>query len=437
MKNRFLFILLFCLLGSTLRAQSIYFPPLNPNATWDTLSPVSLGWCTDKTDSLYDYLASENTKAFLVLKDGKIVLEKYFGTFTADSAWYWASAGKTLTSFLVGKAKEEGLLKLEDSTQAYLGNGWTVCPPLKERKIKVWNQLTMTSGLNDAVLPDNHCTDPACLQYLADAGTRWAYHNAPYTLLDSVLESATGKNLNLLMTQKLKSLTGMTGAWINSGWNKVYISTPRSMARFGLAVQNGFRWNTTPLLNDTAFARQSLETSQTLNPSYGYLWWLNGKSSYKVPGSQINFPGPLFPDAPMDLVSAIGKNGQFLSISKSTGLVLVRMGDASSSLEVPFLLLGEIWKRFNKVRCVATGNEDWVLNNPVSAFPNPAVNELSVQAPAGSGYRIINRLGQILEEGTLKQSSSQLSIRHLANGLYQLQIQTSTQIQTLRFQKAN
>jgi CubicO group peptidase (beta-lactamase class C family) len=436
MKNRFLFILLFCLFGSTIRAQSIYFPPLNPNANWESQTPASLGWCTDKIDSLYDFLASENTKAFLVLKDGKIVLEKYFGTFTADSAWYWASAGKTLTSFLVGKAREEGLLKLEDSTQAYLGNGWTVCPPLKERKIKVWNQLTMTSGLNDGI-PDYHCTDPACLQYLADAGTRWAYHNAPYTLLDSVLESATGKNLNQLTTQKLKTLTGMTGIWVKSGWNNLYVSTPRSMARFGLAVQNGFRWNTTPLLNDTAFARQSLETSQSLNPSYGYLWWLNGKSSYKVPGSQINFSGPLVPDAPMDLVSAIGKNGQFLSISKSTGLVLVRMGDASSSLEVPFLLLGEIWKHFNKVRCVATGNEDWVRENPVSLYPNPAHTALSVRAAAGSGFRLVNGWGQVLEEGKFGDEVNPLSIRHLPEGLYQLQIQTPGQIRTLRFQKAN
>lgn len=434
MKIHLLFSLLFSLLTSTLRAQSIYFPPLNPNAAWETQTPASLGWCTDKIDSLYDYLSSENTKAFLVLKDGKMVLEKYFGTFTADSAWYWASAGKTLTSFLVGKAREEGLLRLEDSSQAYLGNGWTICPPLKERKIKVWNQLTMTSGLNDGV-PDNHCTDPACLQYLADAGTRWAYHNAPYTLLDSVLESATGKTLNQLTTQKLKTLTGMTGVWVKSGWNNLYISTPRSMARFGLAVQNGFRWNSTPLLNDTAFAQQSLETSQNLNPSYGYLWWLNGKSSYKVPGSQINFPGPLIPDAPMDLVSAIGKNGQFLSISKSTGLVLVRMGDASSSLEVPFLLLGEIWKRFNKVRCVTLSTEEWIQENPVSIFPNPASTELYVEASAGSGYQIVNGLGQVLENGYFHETTNRLNINRLPSGLYQLQIQKKGKQRTVRFQK--
>jgi hypothetical protein len=74
-------------------AQALYFPPIAGN-TWDTLSPAALGWCSSGIDSLYDYLGQRNTKAFILLKDGKIVLERYFGSFTVDSLWYWASAGK-------------------------------------------------------------------------------------------------------------------------------------------------------------------------------------------------------------------------------------------------------------------------------------------------------------------------------------------------------
>ena len=173
-------------------SQNLYFPPVNNNLPWDTLSPQSLGWCTDKTDSLFQYLQEENSKAFIVLKDGKIVIEKYFGSFTQDSIWYWASAGKTLTSFLIGKAQEDGILSLADSSSRFLGTGWTSETPEKERKITIRNQLTMTTGLKDNV-PDNHCTIDTCLQYLADAGNRWAYHNAPYTLLEKVLTNASGQ----------------------------------------------------------------------------------------------------------------------------------------------------------------------------------------------------------------------------------------------------
>ena len=69
----------------TMQSQNLYFPPLSNTATWDTVSPASLGWCVNEIDTLYNFLDKENTKGFLVLKDGKIVLEKYFGTFTQDS----------------------------------------------------------------------------------------------------------------------------------------------------------------------------------------------------------------------------------------------------------------------------------------------------------------------------------------------------------------
>nr|MBP6625650.1 beta-lactamase family protein [Chitinophagaceae bacterium] len=170
-----------CLVYSiSLQAQTNYYPPLSATANWDTIAPSSLGWCTDKIDSLYTFLNQENTKGFIVLKDGKIVLEKYFGSFTQDSLWYWASAGKTITSFLIGKAQEEGYLSIQDTSAKFLQAGWTNCTASQESQIKIIHQLTMTTGLDDGVV-DNHCTLDTCLQYLAPSGNRWAYHNAPYT----------------------------------------------------------------------------------------------------------------------------------------------------------------------------------------------------------------------------------------------------------------
>ncbi|MFN5247588.1 MAG: serine hydrolase domain-containing protein, partial [Ignavibacteria bacterium] len=209
-----------------------YFPPLNPQMQWDTLSATTLGWCTEKTPALFEYLERSNTKGYLLLYKGRIVLEKYFGTFTKDSAWYWASAGKTLTSVLIGKAQEEKALSLDDKTSKYLGVGWTSMPKEKEDLITIKNQLTMTTGLNDEV-SNLDCTDDTCLTYLADAGTRWSYHNAPYTLLEEVLAKATGQTLNAFTTSTLKTKIGMTGSWLKLGYNNVYFSTPRSMARFG------------------------------------------------------------------------------------------------------------------------------------------------------------------------------------------------------------
>ena len=96
-----------------LSSQSTYFPPTTGN-NWETTDPASLGWCTDQIPNLYNYLETSNSKGFLVLKDSKIVIEKYFGTFTQDSSWYWASAGKSLTAFLIGQAQQQALLNIED-----------------------------------------------------------------------------------------------------------------------------------------------------------------------------------------------------------------------------------------------------------------------------------------------------------------------------------
>ncbi|MEY4593765.1 MAG: hypothetical protein RIQ47_175, partial [Bacteroidota bacterium] len=93
MKRLFFLILVF--ISQTARSQSLYFPPITGN-TWDTISPSTLGWCPDQLDSLLDFVGQRNSKAFILLKDGKIVAERYYGTFTRDSLWYWASAGKSL-----------------------------------------------------------------------------------------------------------------------------------------------------------------------------------------------------------------------------------------------------------------------------------------------------------------------------------------------------
>ncbi|MGI9551638.1 MAG: serine hydrolase domain-containing protein, partial [Aurantibacter sp.] len=188
----FLFVLSFVIIGCSSdnngpepspdpdpQPLGMYFPPSNSDL-WETTTIAELQWNADAEQPLYDLLEEKDTKAFLILKEGRIVVENYFGTFTKDSLWYWASAGKTLTSFTVGIAQEQGLLGLDDKSSDYLGQGWTTETLGQENLITVRHQLTMTTGIKDTPL-NFDCKIPSCLPYEADAGTRWAYHNAPYT----------------------------------------------------------------------------------------------------------------------------------------------------------------------------------------------------------------------------------------------------------------
>lgn len=407
--------------------QTYYFPPLTGN-TWAVTTPEELGWCTDKIPALYDYLDDQETKAFIVLVNGEIVLEKYFGTFTADSVWYWASAGKTLTSFLVGLAQEEGKLNINDPTSKYLGKGWTSLPEDKENKITVWNQLTMTSGLDDGV-GDPFCTNPDCLVYKADAGTRWAYHNGPYTLLDDVITEATGQNLNAFGASRLLAKTGMSGLFIRSGFNNVFYSKPRTMAKFGSLILNKGKWNGTDVMKDKDYLHASVTSSQNLNPSYGYLWWLNGQVKAMLPGSQVVFNRELFAEAPDDMYSALGKNGQILNIIPSLNMVMVRMGNFNSSLPVPFLLNDEIWKRFNEIACVTSVQDSENTSENIHVYPNPAVDHLILPAVSMENTKVRVILSDVagrnvLETEYLSNQPYLWNVPALASGWYSIRIQS-------------
>jgi CubicO group peptidase (beta-lactamase class C family) len=329
--------------------SSLYFPPVS-GSEWQTTTAASLGWNETLINDLYTYLQSKNNKAFIILKNGKIVIEKYFGSFSVDSNWYWASAGKTMTAMLVGIAQQEGLININNKSSQYLGTGWTSLPIAKEDLITVRHQLTMTTGLDDAVTPDNDCTTPPCLVYKADAGTRWAYHNAPYTILDKVVENATGSTYNNYFQQKIRNVIGMNGLWIKTGYNNVYYSTARSMARFGMLLLNKGKWDQATVLNDTSYFNAQVNTSQNYNPSYGYLTWLNGKSNYMLPGLQFVFPGMLVPNAPADLFAALGKNDQKIYVVPSQKIVVIRMGDSAGNVQLALSSFdNELWGKLKPI----------------------------------------------------------------------------------------
>lgn len=417
---RYIIFLLFFPLCSY--SQSLYFPPLTGN-TWDTVSPASLGWCQPELDSLIAYAGEKNSKALIILKDGKIVVEEYYGSFTMDSVWYWASAGKSLTAVLTGIAQQEGFLSIQDSTQAYLGTGWTSAPLPKEQLITVRNQLTMTSGLDDGVA-DPDCTIDTCLQYLADAGTRWAYHNAPYTLLDEVLQSATGMQLNAYFNQKLQLQTGMTGLYLPVGYNNVFFSKARSMARFGLLMLNDGNWNGMQVLTDTAFLNQMINTSQSYNLSYGYLWWLNGKASHMRPGIQFVFPGSIVPSASPDMYAALGRDGQIINVVPSLNLVMVRMGEVpfAGLSAVPAIFNDTLWQKLNLAMCSATSLPE-SQKPEISLYPNPVTEELNISFPGNAfSVRITDMQGRNMFAEKNYRDHSRVNVNSFASGMYLMHV---------------
>ncbi len=322
--------------------DEIYFPPLQSN-TWASISASELGWNEDKLQPLLDFLEVKNTKGFIILYKGKIVVEEYFNGHNPSAAWYWASAGKTLTSTIVGIAKDEGLLNTDQKTSDFLGNGWTVAAQSKENLIKIENLLNMTSGLDETLGDD---VSPQNLKFVADAGERWAYHNV-YVKLQNVVEAASAKPWKDYFNLKLRDKIGMKGIWIPIDDLSVYWSDCRSMARFGLLMSANGEWDEAQIVSKS-FLMKATNTSQTINEAYGYLWWLNGKASFHLPQSQLEFPGKLIPNATDDMYAALGKNDQKIYIVPSKDLVIIRMGEAAEA--VNFALSNfdnDLWSKIN------------------------------------------------------------------------------------------
>ena len=339
MKNIYFLPLLFLFLSSCssnssnsnpIVEEQMYFPPIDGSSTWENKSLADLGWHQSAVQPLLDYLNLKNSKSFIILVNGRIVIENYFNGHTATTPWYWASAGKTLTSTMTGIAQQEGFLNINSKVSDYIGTGWTSETLAKENLITCRNLLTMTSGIDDyvnGVYSDD--VTPSSLNYKADAGTRWAYSNV-YVKMQDVIAQASGQTWINYFNAKLRDKLGMTGSWLQSGNNAVYWSTTRSMARFGLMALNNGKWNGTQIVNET-YLNQATTTSQNINLSYGYLWWLNGKATYHLPQSQLEINGSIIPTAPNDMFMALGKNDQKIYVIPSKKMVIIRMGDSADT----------------------------------------------------------------------------------------------------------
>lgn len=299
-------------------ATSLYFP--DDDATWAKVDPASAGWDAAKLQDALDFAASRSSRALVILLEGKILAEGYWGvdaSFERDIA----SAQKSIVSLLVGLAIDRGLVHHEDTITSFLGAGWSNADAASEAKITVRHLLTMTSGL------DTKLASPV------PPGSAWLYNTDAYHRLQLVLEKVSGLGIESLSHQWLFDPIGAK----NSHWAERaglvdskglpywgLSMTARDMARIGLCALARGKWRDARVLPE-AYVHAATQPSQMLNPSYGYLWWLNGQSFVLSPQG-VHVDGPLVPHAPPDMVAALGKDDQKFYVSVTTGLVVTRLG---------------------------------------------------------------------------------------------------------------
>ncbi|MEM9824803.1 MAG: T9SS type A sorting domain-containing protein, partial [Bacteroidota bacterium] len=244
--------------------------------------------------------------------------------------------------------------------------------------------------------------------------------NSPYRLVQDVVANASGLAFNQFTQTRLKNKIGMKGFW----FNYIYYSRIRDMARFGLLLEQEGDWDGEAILADKNYFETMTNTTQDLNPSYGYLTWLNGKEAYMLPALQFVFEDSLVPNAPADMYAALGRDDQKIHVVPSQDLVVVRLGEAS---ELPLFALSpfdnELWGQLNQLMCMPSSTETQQAQAEVKVYPNPASDHLYLTNLSPDIFRVnlYDTNGRLI----IQQRSDSLMTIRLADfpaGVYYLQV---------------
>lgn len=325
------------------------------DAPWPTVDPEQLGWDVAALDDALEFARSANSTSLVVLHRGRLVSERHASlrqpsrrlarmtvgvTKQGHAIEDVASVQKSIVSFLVGVARQKGLVQLDDPVAKHLGHGWSKATPEQERSITLKHLITMTSGLDTQLKP------------VAKPGAQWRYNSTAYSKSLTVIAKASGKSENQLTSEWLTTPIGMSDSkWVKRPLALLggvdanrfgFASTARDLARFGLLMLANGRWNDATILGDRDYLKASTHSSQKLNPAYGYLWWLNGKS-FALRAGRRKLDGSLIPTAPSDMYAAMGALGRKCYVVPSHQLVVTRLGDSPRQT-----FDRELWRRLMK-----------------------------------------------------------------------------------------
>lgn len=334
--------------GCTTGGGSARPPGTFPGDEWEVSSPAELGLDEEVLDELAADAEAAGSDCFLVARDGRIALERYWRGTGPDDDHEVHSITKSITSTLVGIAADDGDLALEGSAADHI-EAWQ---GTKAEAVTVSNLVRNDSGrernletdyLGLLAAPDRTAYAIGLAQQ-DPPGEVWAYNNSSIQTLEAVLSGATGVDPVDFAQERLFGPVGMdhtTLAVDASGGAALAFgarSTCRDLARLGLLIAERGRWDGEQVVS-ADWVDAATSPSTDLNEGYGYLWWLNTEGrivptalATSIEGDGEPTTGQQVPGAPEGLVWALGLGNQILQIDPDSGTVVVRLGREDTAL---------------------------------------------------------------------------------------------------------
>jgi len=303
---------------ATLLCLSLFNPayaqmPPVPNLPYTGLEDA--GFNRDSMDVLLDKIYNFEHGDFtglVIIKDHKLVTEWYFNTFWRKQILDIRSAGKSITSLLMGVAIKEGLIQsLEQDVYSFFPKSKYPDVHQDYKKIKISHLLDMASGLDadtDRSETPGHAVNwsgsEEWVQYILsvplahEPGKKWVYADINAAVIGAIIEEKSGMSLRDFANEKVFKPLGIKQFyWFTNDANQtvaagtLYIST-LDFAKLGTLVLNEGKWAEQPIVDadyiEKLIARRAFDLTDywRLTDSYGMLWY---KKTRTVNGRKFDY----------------------------------------------------------------------------------------------------------------------------------------------------
>jgi len=295
-------------------------------------------------DALFAEGAPGETRALLVLSGGRIIAERYGYGYNKQTPLVSWSMAKTITAVMIGQLVSDGRLRLDETAPV---PAWQR-PGDPRGEITLRQLLQMRSGLRHSEASDPvYESDEVRMLFLdgrddmaawaeaqpleAEPGRKFEYSSATTVILAdlaarSLTESRDPAIRRRVVTEYLRTRLleplGMrsvklefdaAGTLIGSS---LIHATARDWAKFGEFLRNGGSVRGAQVVPRGWI--EFMARPSPRNPGYGAQLWINRP--------QVDSGTALFPGAPASVISCVGHLGQYVAVSPSQKLTVVRLG---------------------------------------------------------------------------------------------------------------
>ena len=298
-----------------------YFPESD---NWDVSSPEVEGISSSKVDKLMEMsFLDKATQAVVVIKNGKIISEKYADGYDMNSHGTSWSMAKSYYAALIGISIDKGEIgSLDDAVAKYLDYFND-----ERSRITLRDLLDMSSGLDfpsheheKMFFQADHLDYAKQVGVEKDAGIKFEYNNVNSMLLGDILLEATGKKADVLFEERILQPLGINDykLWKDEKGNVMTYCcvdmSARDYSKFGLLFARDGLWKDEQLISK-AFVDETFQVVWNLTPErftdlnrgYSLHWWI---SKY---------------DDESKIFNTSGKFGQFTFVDRENDVIVTRI----------------------------------------------------------------------------------------------------------------